>query len=88
MRRGGGPTPPSSDAGLPAPAFLKAVGAAGLPLGLLGPRPLGVAAGIGLVLFCTGALAARVRARMFHTIAFPGPLHARAPAAPTVTVTR
>jgi DoxX-like family len=52
-------------------AALKGAGTAGLLLGLLGLRPLGVAAAIGLVLFFTGALAAHVRARAFRTIAFP-----------------
>jgi len=51
---------------------LKGAGAAGLLLGLLGVRPLGIAAAIGLVAFFTGALAAHVRARVFHNIAFPG----------------
>jgi hypothetical protein len=57
---------------LPPLAALKGAGAAGLLLGLLGLRPLGITAAIGLVLFFTGALAAHVRARAFHTIAFPG----------------
>jgi hypothetical protein len=62
-------------------AILKAAGAAGLLLGLLGARPLGVAAAIGLVLFFTGALTAHVRARVFHNIAFPGGYFALAVAA-------
>ncbi|MFB8176889.1 DoxX family protein [Streptomyces sp. NPDC055966] len=57
---------------LPALAALKAAGAAGLLLGLLGARPLGIAAGAGLVLFYVGAVIAHVRARVFRTIAFPG----------------
>jgi len=51
---------------------LKAAGAAGLLIGLLGARPLAMTAAIGLVLFFTGALTAHVRARVFHNIAFPG----------------
>jgi hypothetical protein len=51
---------------------LKGAGAAGLVLGLLGVRPVGIAAAIGLVLFFIGALAAHVRARVFHNIAVPG----------------
>jgi hypothetical protein len=47
-------------------------------LGLLGVRPLGVAAAIGLVLFCIGALSAHVRARVFHNIAFPAAFFALA----------
>jgi hypothetical protein len=57
---------------LPRLAALKTAGAAGLLLGLLGVWPLGVAAAAGLVVFFTGAIAAHIRARMFHTIAFPG----------------
>lgn len=57
---------------LPGLAFLKAAGAAGLVLGLLGVRPLGIAAATGLVLFFVVAIAAHVRARVFHNIAFPG----------------
>lgn len=57
---------------LPALALLKAAGAAGLLLGLLGVRPLGIAAGVGLVLFYVGAVAAHVRARVFRTLVFPG----------------
>ena len=56
---------------LPYLGALKAAGAAGLLLGLLGIRPLGIAAAVGLVLFFLGALAAHVRARVFHNIAFP-----------------
>ncbi|MFE0822640.1 DoxX family protein [Streptomyces sp. NPDC058847] len=56
---------------LPGLAALKAAGAAGLLAGLLGVRPLGIAAAAGLVLFFVGAVAAHVRARVFHNIAFP-----------------
>ncbi|WP_399940279.1 DoxX family protein [Streptomyces sp. BBFR25] len=56
---------------LPGLAILKAAGAAGLLIGLLGVRPLGIAAAAGLVLFFVGAVAAHVRARVFHNIAFP-----------------
>lgn len=57
---------------IPPLAMLKAAGAAGLLLGLLGVRYIGVAAAAGLVLFFIGAIAAHVRARVFHNIAFPG----------------
>ncbi|MGC9494922.1 DoxX family protein [Streptomyces sp. WG7] len=60
--------PPSWIPGL---AVLKAAGAAGLLIGLLGVRPLGVAAAVGLVLFFVGAVAAHVRTRVWHNIAFP-----------------
>jgi hypothetical protein len=53
-------------------AVLKGAGAAGLLLGLAGVRPVGIAAAVGLVLFFTAALAAHVRARVFHNIAVPG----------------
>lgn len=50
---------------------LKGAGAIGLLIGLLGVRPLGIAAAIGLVLFFAGAVATHVRARAFHNIGFP-----------------
>lgn len=52
-------------------ATLKAAGAVGLLIGLLGFRPLGVAAAVGLVLFFVGALVAHVHHRVFHNIAYP-----------------
>jgi hypothetical protein len=52
-------------------AILKGAGAAGLLLGLLGVRPVGIAAAIGLMLFFTGAVAAHIRAQVFHNIAVP-----------------
>ena len=57
---------------LPLLAALKAAGAAGLLIGLLGFRYLGIAAAIGLVLFFTGALTVHVRALVFYNLAFPG----------------
>lgn len=57
---------------LPMLGALKAAGAAGLLIGLLGVRPLGIAAATGLVLFFAGAIATHVRARVFATIV-PGP---------------
>jgi hypothetical protein len=57
---------------LPPLGILKGTGAAGLLLGLLGVRPLGIAAAVGLALFFAGALATHVRARVFHNIAVPG----------------
>ncbi|WP_158885874.1 DoxX family protein [Amycolatopsis anabasis] len=57
---------------IPPLAALKAAGAIGLLLGLVGVRPLGIAAAIGLVLFFAGALIAHLRARVFYNIAFPG----------------
>lgn len=57
---------------LPFLATLKAAGAAGLLLGLLGFHSIGVAAAAGLVVFFVGAMIAHVRARVFYNIAFPG----------------
>ncbi|URM88709.1 DoxX family protein [Streptomyces sp. MRC013] len=56
---------------LPGLAALKAAGAAGLLLGLVGVPVLGLAAAAGLVLFFVGAVAVHVRARVYRTIAFP-----------------
>ena len=52
--------------------LLKGAGAAGLLLGLLGLRPLGIAAAVGLVLFFAGALAAHIRAHVYDNIVIPG----------------
>jgi DoxX-like protein len=57
---------------LPLLAALKGAGAGGLLLGLLGVHVLGVAAGIGLVAFFVGAIAAHLRARVLHNLPFPG----------------
>ena len=67
-------------------AVLKGAGAAGLLLGLLGLRPLGIAAAAGLVLFFTGALATHLRARVFHNIAFPAAYLALAAASAALAV--
>lgn len=72
---------------LPPLAFLKGAGAAGLLLGLLGVRPLGIAAALGLVLFFTGALAAHVRARVFRNIAVPATFFALAAASAALALT-
>jgi hypothetical protein len=57
---------------LPMLGTLKGLGAAGLLVGLLGARDIGVAAALGLVLFFVGAVVTHVRARVFYNIAFPG----------------
>ncbi|MFI7015560.1 DoxX family protein [Streptomyces sp. NPDC050164] len=57
---------------LPRLAALKAAGAAGLLLGLTSLTVIGVAAAVGLVIFFIGAVAAHVRARVYHNIVFPG----------------
>jgi hypothetical protein len=46
-----------------------------------------VAAATGLVLFYAGALAAHLRARVLHTIAFPGAYFALAAASLALTAT-
>ncbi|WP_433565080.1 DoxX family protein [Nocardia sp. CA-151230] len=56
---------------IPLAGAAKAGGALGLLLGLLGARPLGIAAAVGLILYFTAALVVHVRARVFHNIAFP-----------------
>jgi len=73
---------------LPPLGALKAAGLVGLVLGLLGLRPLGIAAAIGLVLFFAGALTAHVRARVFHNIAVPGAYFALAAAALALAIAR
>jgi hypothetical protein len=50
---------------------LKAAGAGGLLLGLLGVPWIGVAAAIGLTLFFIGAVGFHIRARVFHNVAAP-----------------
>jgi hypothetical protein len=79
------------EVGVPEPwlaplGILKGAGAAGLLVGLLGMRPVGIAAAIGLVLFFTGALATHIRAHVFHTIAFPGAYFALAIASAALAV--
>lgn len=66
--------------------LLKGAGAAGILIGLLGVRPLGIAAAIGLTLFFAGALAVHVRARVFHNIAVPGAYFALAAASAVLAV--
>jgi hypothetical protein len=73
---------------LPLLAALKAAGAAGLLLGLLGLDIIGIAAAAGLVAFFTIAIATHVRARVFHNIAFPGTYLALAIASLTLALTR
>lgn len=73
---------------VPGLAALKAAGAAGLLLGLVGVAPIGIAAAVGLVLFFAVALAYHVRARVFYNIAFPGAFWALAIASLALAVTR
>lgn len=56
---------------IPYLALIEAAGVAGLVLGLLGSRLIGLAAAAGLVLFFIAAIVAHIRARVFHNIAFP-----------------
>jgi hypothetical protein len=73
---------------LPWLAALKAAGAAGLLLGLMGVPVIGVAAATGLVLFFIGAVAAHIRARVYRNIAFPGGYLALAAATLALAVAR
>lgn len=73
---------------LPWLAALKAAGAAGLLLGLMGVPVIGVAAATGLVLFFIGAVAAHIRARVYDNIAFPGGYLALAAACLALAVAR
>ncbi|MDA3626486.1 DoxX family protein [Saccharopolyspora sp. WRP15-2] len=57
---------------LPKLGALKAAGALGLLIGLLGIRFIGIAAAVGLVLFYIGAIIAHVRTRQYRTIVGPG----------------
>lgn len=51
---------------------LKAAGAAGLLLGLLGVRFIGLAAAAGLAVFFLGAVIVHIRARVFRNMVYPG----------------
>lgn len=64
---------------LPWLAALKAAGAVGLLLGMVGVLLdmavvplLGIAAAVGLILFFTGALVVHLRARVLYNLYFPG----------------
>ena len=57
---------------LPALGAVKLAGAAGIVIGLLGPRALGIAAAAGLVLFFVGAVVTHLKARVLYNVAFPG----------------
>ena len=57
---------------LPALGAVKLAGAAGIMVGLLGPRQLGIAAAAGLVAFFVGAVVTHLRAHVLYNIAFPG----------------
>lgn len=72
---------------IPSLAALKAAGAGGLLLGLMGLHPLGLAAALGLVLFFVGAVGVHVRRRVFHNIAFPAAYLALAGATLTLAAT-
>lgn len=71
---------------LPLLGALKAAGAAGLLLGLLGLPAIGVAAAAGLVAFFIGAIGAHVRARVIYNLAFPGTFLALAIASLTLAI--
>ena len=58
------------DSWLPFLGFVKGAAAVGLTVGLFW-RPLGIAAAVGLVVFFVLAMAAHVKARVYHNIAGP-----------------
>ena len=72
---------------LPPLAALKAAGAAGLVLGLLGLDAIGIAAAAGLTAFFLVAVAVHIRARVLYNIAFPGAYLALALASLTLGIT-
>lgn len=57
---------------LPALGAAKMAGAAGLVLGLLGIRPIGIAAAVGLTLFFVCAIGRHVQTGVLRSIPFPG----------------
>jgi hypothetical protein len=59
-----------SESWLPRLATLKLAGALGLLAGLA-VQPIGIAAGVGLVLYFIGAVTTHIRARVFYSIGFP-----------------
>ncbi|QKV97017.1 DoxX family protein [Streptomyces sp. NA02950] len=71
---------------LPWLGALKTAGAAGLLLGLLGVRSIGVAAAAGLVLYYLGAVAAHFPRRVYRLLPFPGGYLALAVAALVLAV--
>jgi hypothetical protein len=71
---------------VPALGALKAAGAGGLVLGLLGVPWIGVAAATGLTLFFFGAVVVHIRARVFHNIAVPASFLALAAATLVLTL--
>jgi hypothetical protein len=73
---------------LPLLGTLKAAGAAGLLLGLVGVQFVGIAAATGLVLFFVGAVAAHLNVRAYHNIGFPGGFLVLAIAALVLAVAR
>ncbi len=56
---------------IPVLGALKAAGAFGLLIGLLGVPQIGIAAAVGLVLFFVGAVAVHVRAGVYHNLLAP-----------------
>ncbi|GAA4974174.1 hypothetical protein HD597_005229 [Nonomuraea thailandensis] len=70
---------------VPLLGVLKAAGAVGLLLGIIGIPYVGLASAAGLVLFFLGALVAHVRARVFHNIAIPAAYFALAVASAALT---
>lgn len=57
---------------VPVLGAVKAAGALGLLLELLGVPAIGIAAAAGLTAYFVGAIAFHIRARVFYNIVFPG----------------
>ncbi|TDB78253.1 DoxX family protein [Actinomadura sp. KC216] len=73
---------------IPGLAALKAAGAGGLALGLLGLDVIGIAAAAGLVAFFVGAVGLHLWKRVLHNIAFPGTFLALAVASLALAATQ
>ncbi|WP_042384065.1 DoxX family protein [Streptacidiphilus melanogenes] len=73
---------------LPGLGVLKAAGAAGLLLGLLGVPSVGLAAAVGLVLYYVGAVVAHVPRRAYRLVPFAGGYLALSAAALSLAVAR
>lgn len=73
---------------LPSLAALKAAGAAGILLGLLGIPLIDTAAAAGLVAFFCCAVVVHLRARVYYNLAFPGAYLTMAAATLTLSIAR
>jgi hypothetical protein len=72
---------------LPKLAALKLAGALGLLAGLA-VQPIGIAAGVGLVLYFVGAVSTHIRARVISSIGFPATYLGLSTASLALAITR